>query len=159
MEDAIMRSSQDSSEATKVKDVRRASVPLQECSRNQKRTETRQLSHVGKSVWKSLQNCRIGENLDVINSFIKQYTNNQTHSELLFHLQGLKAILEILLADIPHGNRTVRLSFMTFDEGFSLFASYNLKSSIMQLSSKDGRKRFKELLCHPRYGLCIREPL
>ena len=100
-------------------------MPLQECSRNQKRTETRQLSHVGKSVWKSLQNCRIGENLDVINSFIKQYINNQTHSELLFHLQGLKAILEILLADIPHGNRTVRLSFMTFDEGFSLFASSN----------------------------------
>ena len=25
----------------------------------------------------------------------------------------------------------------------------------MQLSSKDERKRFKELLCHPRYGLCI----
>ena len=106
-------------------------------------------------MWKSLQNCRIGENLDVINSFIKQYTNNQTHCELLFHLQGLKAILEILLADIPHGNRTVRLSFMTFDEGFSLFASYNPKSSIMQLNSKDERKRFKELLCHPWYGLCI----
>ena len=59
----------------------------------------------------------------MINSFIKQYTNNQTHSELLHHLQGLKAILEILLADIPDGNRTVRLSFLTFDEGFSLYAS------------------------------------
>ena len=44
---------------------------------------------------------------------------------------------------------------MTVDEGFSLFASYNLKSSIKQPNSKDERKRFKELLCHPRYGLCI----
>ena len=79
-------------------------------------------------MWKSLQYCKIGENLDVINSFIKQYTNNQTHSELLFHLKGLKAILEIPLDDIPHGNRIVRLSCMTFDEGFSLFASHNPKS-------------------------------
>ena len=51
-----MRSSQDSSETSKLKEDRGETVTLQECSRNQKRTETRQLSHVSKSVWKSSQN-------------------------------------------------------------------------------------------------------
>ena len=44
---------------------------------------------------------------------------------------------------------------MDFTEAFTYFLSYSPNKTNSSLSVKHERKRFKELLCHDKYGLCV----
>ena len=92
-----------------------------------KRTEARKLSRISNGIWRSLQSCRLRDNLGVLESNVKSPTS-KSNCQLFSHLQGLKAVLEVLLAQLPFRGRTTQLSFLDFEEAFSLFASYNLNS-------------------------------
>ena len=76
-------------------------------------------------------------------------------SSLLNHLKGLRAIWQILTATVPEvTGRERRISYMDFEEAFSLYSGYSTQGHDSS-DLKNSRKRFKELLCHPQYGLCI----
>ena len=121
--------------------------------KNQKRSEIRHFSAESKNVLRSLQTCSIRENLSVIENHIRK---RQGNPELLDHLRGLKAVLQELLASTVEVNGTERIkSFMSFEEAFTLFLGYTKYATAMTQKSVTERKRFRELLCHPDFGLCI----
>ena len=86
-------------------------------------------------------------------------------SELLSHLKGLKAILQTLLADSPVTNSDgmikiyAKKSFIKFEEAFELFSGYATEQDcyfqVKSFTMQDKRKHFRELLCHPSFGLCV----
>ena len=49
----------------------------------------------------------------------------------------------------------IRKRFMTFDEGFALYLGYMTNSVKTDLLDRDKKKRFRELLCHEKYGLSV----
>ena len=77
-----------------------------------------------------------------------------TGSVLWEHLRGLSAVLDSSLSSVFHGDGSVTVnSFMEFNEAFQLYLAYCTDGSKYM---KDGsqKKRFKELLLHPNFGLC-----
>ncbi len=71
---------------------------------------------------------------------------------------GLKAVWQMLLATVTCpsiGNQDSRVSFMHLDEAYSLFRGYNRDGMYEDCNTKNARKRFKELLVHPKYGLSV----
>ena len=70
------------------------------------------------------------------------------------HLRGLKAVLQMLQGQLPNENgKDTKQSFMDFNEALALFFSKDTSS--LDLGQRHKRKRFKELLCHSKYGLCV----
>ena len=44
---------------------------------------------------------------------------------------------------------------MSFDDAFCLYVGYSTGKTAASLHLKHEKKRFKELICHPDYGLCV----
>ena len=128
---------------------------------NQLRSEIRELSKKTVHVSKSLQTCGIKYNVKLLTEHIQKlkapYTcDSGTPDILLCHLQGLRAVLYLLLAQVPTPDgREVIHSYLKFGEAFALYLSYDKNSTSITLKSPHYRKRFRELVCHPIYGFCV----
>ena len=62
----------------------------------------------------------------------------------------------MLQGQLPNENgKDTKQSFMNFNEAFALSLSYSKDKSSLDLGQRHKRNRFKELLCHPKYGLCV----
>ena len=51
--------------------------------------------------------------------------------------------------------RDTQLSYMKYEDALALFLAYNPESTPLHTRLKTERKHFKELLCHPKFGLCV----
>ena len=104
-------------------------------------------------ILKSLQTCYLKDNMKVLDEHIAKLNLEET----LSHLRGLKAVLQMLQGQLPNekNGKDTKQSFMDFNEAFALFLSYSKDTSSLDLGQRHKRKRFKELLCHPKYGLCV----
>ena len=72
------------------------------------------------------------------------------------HLRGLRAVLQMLLTVFPTNfGRDTQLSYMKCEDALALFLAYNPDSTPLHMRLKTERKHFKELLCHPKFGLCV----
>ena len=109
----------------------------------------------------SLQSCTISENellvtkrIELIKStWIKPLSSeNEVH---LWNLQGLRAVWQMLIAETEVNGVSSRNSFIYFDEALELFSSFNLHATKHSLSDRETQKRFKDLLCRPKYGPCV----
>ena len=100
----------------------------------------------------SLQTCYLQDNMKVLD----EHKAKLNLEETLSHLRGLKAVLQMLQGQLPNENgKDTKQSSMDFNETFALFLSYSKDTSSLDLGQRHKRKRFKELLCHPKYGLCV----
>ena len=103
-------------------------------------------------ILKSLQTCYLKDNMKVLDEHIAKLNLEET----LSHLRGLKEVLQMLQGQLPNENgKDTKQSFMDFNEAFALFLSYSKDTSSLDLGQRHKRKRFKELLCPPKYGLCV----
>ena len=125
-------------------------------SKNGARSFIRSHLNQNQVVLKSLQSCKLSDNLSVLETKIKNISLDTSFAE---HLRGLRAILDCLLAKVNCVDGSTRVvSYIDFGEAFNLYKSY---SSLRQIGSAniqtlyDQRKRFKELLLHPEFGLCV----
>lgn len=120
---------------------------------NALRSEIRKRSRQNQYVLKSLQPCGISQIKLVLDKAVTQCETKRP--EFLAHLKGLRAVLQILLAELPARDTiTVRKSYSSFEDAFELFQAYSLSTDSEEYC-KDGKKRFRELLCHPNYGLPV----
>ena len=114
-------------------------------SKNEARTHLREQAFISEDILKSQQPCMIKDNLNILNQHIASLNS----TEIKNHLKGLKAILEMLLVQVPSlKGSSVRQSYMPFDEAFGLFMSYSPNAVNESSNARYQRKRFKELLCH-----------
>ena len=129
-----------------------AALPRQ--SSNSVRSSIRCLSKENEVVLKSLQSCKLSENLPVLESKIKKISPDSSFAE---PLRGLRAILDCLLAKANYADGSTRIvSYIDFEEAFNLYKSYSsLPHGGVNIKTRDQRKRFKELLLHPEFGLCV----
>ena len=125
-------------------------------SKNGARSFIRSHLNQNQVVLKSLQSCKLSDNLSGLETKIKNISWDTSFAE---HLRGLRAILDCLLAKVNCVDGSTRVvSYIDFGEAFNLYKSY---SSLRQIGSAniqtlyDQRKRFKELLLHPEFGLCV----
>jgi hypothetical protein len=77
---------------------------------------------------------------------------NQAHVE---NLKGLRAVLQTLMANIEIADKTVRLSYMNFDEALALFLSHRSNAQRSLPTDRHQKKMFMDLLCHPKNGLPV----
>ena len=123
------------------------------------RTDIRKNCKVTENILKSLQKCYLKENMKLLESHIDGLENNTesaTGNGLMSHLKGLRAVLQVLLCQIPtEQGKEVRQSYITFDEAFGLYLAYSEKKTLLTLDIKHEKKRFRELICHPKYGLFV----
>ena len=49
----------------------------------------------------------------------------------------------------------IRDTYIDFTEAFELYMAYSDTKSTLALEMKHEKKRFKELICLPQYGLCV----
>ena len=132
----------------------------EERKRNQLRSEIRQQSRVNPDVVKSCQSCYLKENMTVIEGHINRLESLNSSSVLtrtqINHLRGLRAVLQMLLTVFPTKfGRDTQLSYMKYEDALALFLAYNPDSTPLHMRLKTERKHFKELLCHPKFGLCV----
>ena len=74
------------------------------------------------------------------------------------NLKGMQAVLQVLMANVDLQGKTyktLRLSYMEFNEAFALFLSYNTTATTAMLSDRGQRKMFIDLICHPIYGIPV----
>ena len=129
------------------------SVPADKNSHNAARAGVRKHSRVSPNVVVSLQSCDLKDNSSVLESKIDK-AENEKHRQ---RLQGLKAILDVLLSQIDNSGNVMpdyTQSFMSFSDAFEQFLGFQPGTSI-ETAISDERKNFKELLCHPDNGLCV----
>ena len=81
-----------------------------------------------------------------------QSSRNASH---LKNLCGLLAVFQCLMANISESNKISRLSYMNLEEAFTLFLSYHEDTTEYFIRDPHRRNQFKELLCHPNYGLGV----
>ena len=130
--------------------------------KNQLRSDIRQKSRVTENVLRSMQTCSIKDNLEILNDQISKLCKDEVkrniNLSLINHLKGLRAILQMLIVQIPsqqqHG-KEIRNTNMDFTEAFELYTAYSDTKSTLALEMKHEKKRLKELICHPQYGLCV----
>ena len=121
--------------------------------KNQKRSEIRLLSRETKNVRRSLQTCSLMENLAVLEKHINKNNGNMRFQN---HLKGLKAVLQVLLANITQSDGSVKVkSFIEFDEALSLYLGYTANATQLSLQLATERYHFRELMCNPDHGLCV----
>jgi hypothetical protein len=129
---------------------------LGEGSSNSLRAQIRHLSRKSENVRKSLQACGLTNNRDVLKGHIERLEKTQIIKSFVYHLKGIYAVLELLQAHIPTASgQDIVQSYLSFNEAFSLYISYDLTSLPSKLKQQHVKERFRELLCHPRYGLCV----
>ena len=66
-------------------------------SKNEARTHLREQAFISEDILKSQQPCMIKDNLNILNQHIASLSS----TEIKNHLKGLKAILEMLLVQVP----------------------------------------------------------
>ena len=87
------------------------------------RPEIRKKSKQNVYVLKSRQPCSISQIKLVLDEAIAHCDKRQP--DLLAHLKGLRAVLQVLLAEIPARETvSVRKSYPSFGEAFELFQAY-----------------------------------
>ena len=103
--------------------------------------------------WKSLQPCRLDENMKILDDAILRINR----LDLLNHLKGSKAILELLLSVPPSPiGIPKRTSCLRLDQAYEIYLSYEAVSNPEELLHNSGHKRlFKEFICNKDYGLCV----
>ena len=103
--------------------------------------------------WRSLQTCKLLENMNVIESYIETIKI----LDIKCHLMGSRAILDMLMATFEaENNRLQRYSCIGVQQAYDIYLSYsNSANPSQRVSDKNHKKAFKEFLCHPKYGLCI----
>ena len=126
-------------------------------AKNALRSQIRRESGIMKNVLKSCQSCSVKDNLNILDDEIGKLENGSSYeysrSCHLWHLKGLKAVLKMLLVDIPNEyGSSIRRSFIEFEEAFDLFLGY---SPNQVQKDRHMKKRFKELVCHPKFGLSV----
>ena len=77
---------------------------------------------------------------------------NRAHVE---NLKGLRAVLQTLMANIEIVEKTVRLSYLNFDEALAFFLSYRSNAQKSMLTDRYQKKRFMNLLYHAKNGLPV----
>ena len=109
---------------------------------------------INEVVLTSLQSCKLSDNLSVLETKIRSVSAGTSFAE---HLRGLRAILDCLLAKVNCVDGSTRVvSYIDFQEAFNLFKGYSsLCHGGGNVQIYDQRKRFKELLLHPEFGLCV----
>lgn len=76
--------------------------------------------------------------------------------DLLGHIKGAKAVLEVLMCAPLSGDTCRRRSYLNFDRALEIFLSYSAAAVVPeQLKNSDTRKHFREFICSERYGLCV----
>ena len=132
--------------------------------RNQLRSDVRDQSKaIGQDdVLTSCQSCFMKDNMCVLEHHISRLNHPNVSDDnrtLVNHLKGLRAVLQMLLSTIPTKNnkiqRDIQLSYMEFENALGLYLAYNSDTTPFHIRLKTERKRFKEMLCHPKYGLCV----
>ena len=121
-------------------------------SPNRIRSLVRGQSKITDSVNVSLQPCFLLDNVNVLENEIKKTAAGSAH---FYTLTGLLRVLEELLCICYLNGKQRRRSYVTEEEAFALFLSCNTRSSNHDLTRGDLRQNFRELLCHPKYGLCV----
>ena len=127
---------------------------------NRKRTTTRQRSQIfledGEDRYETLKSLQTCHSDDIEKLLESNIANTAGNIELCSHLKGLKAVWQELTTRITSDNgQPIRKGFMTFDEGFALYLGYMTNSVKTDLLDRDKKKRFRELLCHEKYGLSV----
>ena len=130
--------------------------------KNQLRSDIRQKSRVTENVLRSMQTCSIKDNLEILNDQISKLCKDEVkrniNLSLINHLKDLRAILQMLIVQIPsqqHHGKEIKNTYMDFTEAFELYMAYSDTKSTLALEMKHEKKRFKELICHTQYGLCF----
>ena len=132
--------------------------------RNQLRSDVRDQSKaIGQDdVLTSCQSCFMKDNMCVLEHHISRLNHPNISDDsrtLVNHLKGLRAVLQMLLSTIPtktnKTQRDIQLSYMEFEDALGLYLAYNSDTTPFHIKLKTERKRFKEMLCHPKYGLCV----
>ena len=103
--------------------------------------------------WRSLQTCQLNNNVKILDDAIERVSK----TDLLGHLKGAKAILEMLLCVTTNGDGiSRRKSSKHIDRAFEIFLSYSDTSFPEEEFVNTLRKlRFKEFICGEKYGLCV----
>ena len=102
--------------------------------------------------WKSLQACRLSENMTVIDDHIRRINSPQ----ILGHLKAMKAILEMLFTTSPgDDDKLCRTTVIPFDYGYQLYLSYSYVNPEGLMNNFEYRNDFKVFLCHEKFGLCV----
>ena len=126
---------------------------------NKLRSKIRECSSVSEHVRVSLQTCHILKYEDILTeriSYVEQKLSltheNQAHSQ---SLRGLRAILQILLANVEIPGKTVQHSFLNFEDAFALFLSFKVDALNEMLADRHQKKMFTDHICHPKYGIPV----
>jgi hypothetical protein len=82
---------------------------------------------------------------------IERLDKSQIIKSFVYHLKGIYAVLELLQGHIPTASgQYIVQSYLSFNEAFSLYISYDPSSLPSTLKQQHVNERFRELLCHPR---------
>jgi hypothetical protein len=128
-------------------------------SKNKMRTEVRKYSNVSEHITISLQTnspdmCE--EYLSERITFFERKENLGVEtSSHISNLKGLCAILQVLMANIDLPGRTIRYSFLNFNEAFSLFMSYHPNVTEAVLTDRNCKKIFQDFVLHPKHGIPV----
>ena len=118
---------------------------------NKIRAATRENVARNEFVTSSMQTCRLKDNKAAIENKLSRVAHESKFSH---HLCGLRAVLDCLLANIPVSDSLERtVSYLPLLEAFSLYLSFASNGSVF-VNDKDYKKRFRELVLHPEFGLC-----
>ncbi len=133
-----------------MKGLENISTPLR--TAHQARTENRSLSKTNCSnsnVLKSLQRCKLEENLDILYRQ-EDRINDENRKQ---KLRGLQAVLlELLHADPDDVNKTPKAS-LPFQEAFDIFMGYQKCNE--SYNTRDWRVTFRDAILNPSTGLCV----
>ena len=123
-------------------------------AKNLVRSTIRAQSRLNEHVVVSLQTCGFEENKQILEENIQkaQLSRNLSH---LRNLRGLHAILLHLMTNTCNNMKVSRLSYMALNEAFTLFLSFNENATKNFIKDLNRKKQFKDLLCHPVFGLSV----
>ena len=123
-------------------------------STNNIRTEIRQKSKVNEYIQRSLQSCQQSDTANILKSHLLSLETDSMQSR---HIRALIYINECLHAKVSDENSIEKSSsFMTFTEGYLIFLGFSYEQNItMLVNDRHIKKHFRELLLHPKYGLCV----
>eukprot|EP00794_Sanderia_malayensis_P008470 gene8470-9377_t len=123
------------------------------------RSKIHECSRVSEYIRVSLQTCHILKCEDILTeriTYVEQKLSstheNQAHSQ---SLKGLRAILQILLANVEFSGKTLRHSFLKFDDAFALFLSFKVDAVNEMLADRHQKKMLTDHICHPKYGIPV----
>ena len=127
-------------------------------SKNAIRSDIRNNSNLGKYSRVSLQRCSVEENENILNKQIDVCERAKPSEVNIIHLtnlKGLRAVLQMLTVNYKNNDRMVRKSYLLFDDALELFLSFKDNATESSIKDKETRQKFRDLLCHEKYGLCV----